>query len=87
MLMYTVELILKSNPIALSVQRKDQENAEALYQQIVSAIADGNTKVLELTCEKQEGKKVTVLTSEISAIQVSEKSGASSNMGAGFIRG
>ena len=87
MLMYTVELILKSNPIALSVQRKEQENAEALYQQIVSAIADGNTKVLELTCEKQEGKKVTVLTSEISAIQVSEKSGASSNMGAGFIRG
>ena len=87
MLMYTVELILKSNPIALSVQRKEQENAEALYQQIVSAIADGNTKVLELTCEKQEGKKITVITNEISAIQVSEKSGASANMGAGFIRG
>lgn len=85
--MYTVELILKSNPIALSVQRKEQETAEALYQQIVSAIADGNTKVLELTCEKQEGKKITVITNEISAIQVSEKSGASTNMGAGFIRG
>jgi hypothetical protein len=41
---------------------------------------------LELTCEKQEGKKVSVLVSEISAVQVSEKSGASANMGAGFIR-
>lgn len=87
MLMYTVELTLKNNPIALSVQRKEQEQADALYHEIAKAIADSNTKILELTCEKQEGKKVSVLVSEISAVQVSEKSGASANMGAGFIRG
>jgi hypothetical protein len=86
MLMYTVEITLKNNPIALSVQRKEQENAEALYREIANAIADANTKILELTCEKQEGKKVSVLVGEISAVQVSEKSGASANMGAGFIR-
>ena len=86
MLMYTVELTLKNNPIALSVQRKEQEQAEALYREIAIAIADSNPKLLELTCEKQEGKKVSVLVSEISAVQVSEKSGASANMGAGFIR-
>ena len=86
MLMYTVELTLKNNPIALSVQRKEQEQAEALYREIAAAIADSNPKLLELTCEKQEGKKVSVLVSEISAVQVSEKSGASANMGAGFIR-
>ena len=87
MLMYTVEIILKNNPIALSVQRKDQDNAEALYHEIAKAIAEGNPKTLELTCEKQEGKKVSVITGEITAVQVSEKSGASENMGAGFIRG
>jgi len=87
MLMYTVELTLKNNPIALSVQRKEQEQAEALYREIATAIADGNPKLFELTCEKQEGKKVSVLVSELSAVQVSEKSGASANMGAGFIRG
>jgi hypothetical protein len=86
MLMYTVELTLKNNPIALSVQRKEQEQAEALYREIATAIADSNPKLLEITCEKQEGKKVSVLVSEISAVQVSEKSGASANMGAGFIR-
>jgi len=86
MLMYTVEITLKNNPIALSVQRKEQENADALYHEIASAITEGNNKILELTCEKQEGKKVSVLVSEISAVQVSEKSGASANMGAGFIR-
>ena len=85
--MYTVEITLKNNPIALSVQRKEQEKAEELYREIAKAIADGNPQMLELTCEKQEGKKVSVLTSEISAVQVSEKSGASANMGAGFIRG
>ncbi len=87
MLMYTVEIILKNNPIALSVQRKDQENAESLYREIANAIAEGSPKTLELTCEKQEGKKVSVITTEITAVQVSEKSGASANMGAGFIRG
>ena len=86
MLMYTVEITLKNNPIALSVQRKEQESADALYREIASAITEGNHKILELTCEKQEGKKVSVLVSEISAVQVSEKSGASANMGAGFIR-
>ncbi len=87
MLMYTVEITLKNNPIALSVQRKEQETAESLYRDIANAIANGHPKVLELTCEKQEGKKVSVLVSEISAAQVSEKSGSSANLGAGFVRG
>jgi hypothetical protein len=89
MLMYTVELTLKNNPIALSVQRKEQEDALNLYREIattLSGISSDKPNFLELTCEKQEGKRVTVLVSEISAVQVSEKSGASANMGAGFIR-
>jgi len=86
MLMYTVEITLKNNPIALSVQRKEQEGAESLYREIANAIANGHPKIWELTCEKQEGKKVSVLIGEISAVQVSEKSGSSANMGAGFIR-
>ncbi|MFN6164934.1 MAG: hypothetical protein ACK474_00240 [Pseudanabaena sp.] len=85
--MYTVEITLKNNPIALSVQRKEQETADSLYRDIVNAISNDHPKVLELTCEKQEGKKVSVLVSEISAVQVSEKSGSSANLGAGFVRG
>ena len=87
MLMYTVEITLKNNPIALSVQRQEQEGADALYQEISKAIADGHPKLVELTCEKQEGKKISVLASEISAVQVSEKSGSSAGLGAGFVRG
>jgi hypothetical protein len=85
--MYTIELTLKGNPIALSVQRKDSESAESLYRLILAAISpNSNTVVLELTCDKQEDKKLAIITSEISAIQVSEKTGASANLGAGFVR-
>jgi hypothetical protein len=84
--MYTIELTLKNNPIALSVQRKDQETAHALYNQIVSAITGGGSPIIEITCDKQEGKRLAILSSEISAVQISEKAGATANMGAGFVR-
>jgi hypothetical protein len=84
--MHTIELTLKNNPIALSVQRKDQESANKLYSEIVAAMSAPTAKVLQLTCDKQEGKKLAVLSSEISAVQISEKAGATANMGAGFVR-
>jgi hypothetical protein len=86
--MFTVELTMKGSPIALSVQRKDKETAEALYKSIVEAISGkmGSSPILELTCDKQETKKLAVVASEISAIQISEKAGATANMGVGFVQ-
>jgi len=84
--MYTVELTLKGSPMAVSVQRKEKEDAEKLYQSIVDMLQSGSAKLVELTCEKQEDKKLTVLTSEISAIQVSEKTGSASMANVGFGR-
>jgi hypothetical protein len=85
--MYTVEVALKANPLTLSVQRKEKEGAEALYQEILAKISNShNPTLLELTCEKQEDKKIAVFVSEISAVLVTEKSGAMTNSGAGFVR-
>jgi hypothetical protein len=86
--MFTVELTLKGSPIALSVQRKDKETAEALYKSIIEAIISrgASSPILELTCDKQETKKLAVAVSEISAIQISEKAGATANMGVGFVQ-
>ncbi|CAN1209650.1 hypothetical protein TUMEXPCC7403_05460 [Tumidithrix helvetica PCC 7403] len=85
--MFTVELTLKGSPIALSVQRKDKETAEALYKSIAEAISGkGASPILELTCDKQETKKLAVIVTEISAIQISEKAGATANMGVGFVQ-
>ena len=60
----------------MSVQRKEHANADALYQQIRQALENGQPRLLELTCEKVEGKKVTVLISEILAVQLYEKASA-----------
>ncbi len=87
--MYLVELTLKANPLALSVQRKEQKDADALYQEILTALKTSHPQVLELTCERQPEKKVAAITSEIMAVQISEKSSANSGLGtrAGFLAG
>ena len=71
--MYVIELALKLNPMPLSVQRKESKDAENLYRDIKQCLEKGNPRLLELTCETIEGKKITVLSSEILAIQVYEK--------------
>jgi hypothetical protein len=77
--MFTIDLTLKTNPVSLSVQRKTTEDAEALYQQILTAIRSGSSEVLELTCDRQPEKKVAILSDQISAVQISQKSGSASS--------
>ena len=74
---YVIELALRMSPVPVSVQRKEQADADALYQQIRQALEDGQPRLLELTCEKVEGKKVTLLVSEVLAVQLYEKASAS----------
>ncbi|MEK0182651.1 MULTISPECIES: hypothetical protein [Microcoleus] len=76
--MFSIDMIVKNTPVSLSVQRKSAEDAEAVYQQVVEAIRNSQPQILELTCEKNPEKKVAVLSSEISGVIVSQKSGAAS---------
>lgn len=71
--MYTIDLILRHAAVPVSVERKDATAAEALYQQICQAMASGTPTVLELTCDRQVGKKLTVLTTDIVAVQIADK--------------
>jgi hypothetical protein len=76
--MYSIDITLKLSPIPISVQRKEEEGAEALYQMILNAMRSPNPELLELTCEKQTDKKVAVFSDQISAVIISQKSGAAS---------
>ena len=58
---YVIELAIKMSPMPVSVQRKDQAAAEALYQQVRQTMEQGQPRLLELHCEKMEGKRVSVL--------------------------
>ena len=82
--MYCIEITIKLSPVPLTVQRKEHEDAKKLYSEVVDAIHKGNHKLLELTCEKVEDKKITVLVSEISAVQMYEKTSSSSSKRPGF---
>jgi hypothetical protein len=76
--MYTIDVMLKDSPLPVSVQRKDQEDAEALYQQILTAMRSA-PQLIELTCEKQPEKKVALFSDRISATILSQKSGATAS--------
>jgi|TARA_X000000368_G_scaffold226218_1_gene178543 hypothetical protein len=82
---YIIELALKMSPMPVSVQRKEQAAAETLYQQVRQTMEQGQPLLLELTCEKMEGKRVSVLSSEVLAVQIYEKaSGAGGSKRPGF---
>ena len=78
--MYSIELTIKLSPLPLIVQRKELADAKRLYSEVIDSMQKGNQRVIELTCEKVEDKKITVLVSEIIAVQIYEKtsSGGSS---------
>lgn len=73
--MFTIDLILKNTPFPLSVQRKSDNEAEAVYQQILAAMRSGSPDIMELTCDRQGEKKVAIRASEISGVQISQKAG------------
>tara|TARA_B100000941_G_C28409810_1_gene502778 strand:+ start:562 stop:786 length:225 start_codon:yes stop_codon:yes gene_type:complete len=68
----------------LIVQRKEHRDAQRLYSEVVDSIQKGNQRFLELTCEKVEDKRITVLISEITAVQIYEKTSSNSSKRPGF---
>ena len=73
--MISIDLALKYTPIPVSVQRKEIEDAQTLYQRIITAIKSPTPELIELTCEKQTEKKVAVMSDQISAVILSQKDG------------
>ncbi len=79
--MFTIDLTLKNTPFPLSVQRKSADDAEALYQQITSAMRSGVPDIIELTCDRQTEKKVAIRSNEITGVQISQKATTSTASG------
>lgn len=73
--MYTIDIVLQDIPLPVSVQRKESEAAESLYQQLLQVMRSGSSDLVELTCEKDEDKKVAVKGNLISGISLNKKSG------------
>jgi hypothetical protein len=70
---FVVELSLKLSPMPVTVQRKELDAAQALYQQVRQALESGQPRLLELSCEKDEHKRISLLTGELVAVAMYEK--------------
>lgn len=63
------------------VQKETLEAAHEDYQKVLNALQKGDTVMLELTCDQVTDKKVSILVSEVAAVQLYEKSGTASASG------
>ena len=81
---YCIELTIKLSPMPLVVQRKEHGDAQRLYSEVIDSIQKGIQSLFELTCEKVEDKKITVLVSEITAVQIYEKTSTGTSKRPGF---
>lgn len=79
--MFTIELTLKHTAMPLSVQKKEQSEAQALYGSITESLRNNTGNLIEITCDQQPHKRISVLGSEIAAVQIFEKSGTATASG------
>ncbi|MEN9518112.1 MAG: hypothetical protein RLZZ381_700 [Cyanobacteriota bacterium] len=73
--MFTIDIVLQEIPLPISIQRKEAAVAESLYQELMTAMRSGSADIIELTCDKDEDKKVAVKGNLICAISINKKSG------------
>ncbi|PSN18987.1 hypothetical protein C7271_09680 [filamentous cyanobacterium CCP5] len=79
--MFTVELALKQTAVLLSVQKKSEEEAKALYESIVKTLNGGTSVLIQVECDQQPHKQISALASEVAAVQIYEKTGTATASG------
>ena len=73
--MFTLELSLRYSPFPISIQKKEHDEVLSLLEHIKNAMRNNADPVLiELTCDKMNSKSIVVLSREIIAVQIYEKS-------------
>ena len=75
---FTVEISLKRNPLPLTVQRREQADAEALLQTLGGAMTSQVSELLHLDCDTSSERKVLLLSDEIASVQMYERSSGGS---------
>ncbi|MGB3136794.1 MAG: hypothetical protein WBB18_08310 [Nodosilinea sp.] len=79
--MFTIELMLKHTPMPLSVQKKEKSEAEGLFNLLTEGLRSGSGELVEVTCDQQPYKRISVIGTEIAAVQIFEKSGTATASG------
>ena len=74
--MYSLELSLRYSPFPLSIQKKELEDAQRIYDEIKNSMNDAleTSNLIELRCDKVQDKLIAVRAKEIISVQIYEKS-------------
>tara|TARA_Y100001978_G_scaffold63482_1_gene56935 strand:- start:688 stop:954 length:267 start_codon:yes stop_codon:yes gene_type:complete len=73
--MFTLELSLRYSPFPISIQKKEYDDILRTFDQIKNAMRNNEDSILiDLKCDKMKSKSIAVLSSEIIAVQIYEKS-------------
>lgn len=73
--MFTIDLLVRYIPVPLSVEKKEESEAKAIYDRILQTIKSEQVEVIELTCDKQTDKKIAVLSNQVTGVIISQKDG------------
>lgn len=79
--MFTIDLTLRNTAFPISIERKSAEDAQEIYERILTAMRSGNPDIVELESEGKTEKKVAVRASEISGVQLTQKDGSAAGTG------
>ena len=76
MIMYSLELSLRYSPFPLSIQKKEFEDVQQIYDEIKNAMNENveSSNLIELRCDKVQDKLIAVRAQEIISVQIYEKS-------------
>jgi len=74
--MYSLELSMRYSPFPLSIQKKEFEDVQQIYDEIKNAMNENveSSKLIELRCDKVQDKLIAVKAKEIISVQIYEKS-------------
>ena len=74
--MYSLELSMRYSPFPLSIQKKEFEDVQQIYDEIKNAMNENveSSKLIELRCDKVQDKLIAVRAKEIISVQIYEKS-------------
>ncbi len=73
--MFTLEITLRYSPFPISIQKKEKNDIVIIFEQIKNSMkGNDNSIVIDLTCDKMNSKSIAVLSKEIIAVQIYEKS-------------
>ena len=74
--MYTLELTLRYTPFPISIQKKEYNELVEIFDIIKHSMRNNDqaSTLIDLKCDKMKDKSIVVLSSEIIAAQIYEKS-------------